>query len=133
MSRNALSVGGDQQLADLMGRVMSQRLDRDHPLWEYWVAEGLPEGRWAVISKVHHCMVDGVSGTDLYRVIFDLSAEPRRSRSPPSMSVTVPPSHARPARISPLRGRGRPRKSGAPLGGRGDPGGADARGGAGTP
>ncbi len=68
--------GGDRQLAALMARVMSQRLDRDHPLWEYWVIEGLAEGRWALISKVHHCMVDGVSGTDLYRVIFDFSPEP---------------------------------------------------------
>jgi len=68
--------GGDQQLAGLMAEVMSQRLDRDHPLWEYWVTEGLAGGRWALISKVHHCMVDGVSGTDLYRVIFDVSPEP---------------------------------------------------------
>src|SRR3974390_2525188 len=68
--------GGDEQLATLMARVMSQRLDRDHPLWEYWVAEGLAEDRWALIWKVHHCMVDGVSGTDLYRVIFDFSPEP---------------------------------------------------------
>ncbi len=68
--------GGDQQLADLMARVMSQRLDRDHPLWEYWLIEGLAGGRWALISKVHHCMVDGVSATDLYRVIFELTPEP---------------------------------------------------------
>ena len=68
--------GGDRQLAELMARVMSQRLDRDHPLWEYWVVEGLAKGRWALISKVHHCMVDGVAGTDLYRVIFDFSPEP---------------------------------------------------------
>ena len=68
--------GGDRELAELMARVMSQRLDRDHPLWEYWLVEGLAEGRWALISKVHHCMVDGVSGTDLYRVIFDFSPEP---------------------------------------------------------
>ena len=68
--------GGDEQLSNLMARVMSQRLDRDYPLWEYWLVEGLSGGRWAVISKVHHCMVDGVSGTDLYRVIFDLSPEP---------------------------------------------------------
>ena len=73
--------GGDQQLAELMARVMSQRLDRDHPLWEYWVIEGLPQDRWALISKVHHCMVDGVSGTELYRVIFDVSPEP----SPPAV------------------------------------------------
>src|SRR5207247_2783915 len=77
--------GGDRQLAELMARVMSQRLDRDHPLWEYWVIEGLAEGRWALISKVHHCMVDGVSGTDLYRVIFDSSPDssPEPSPSPP--------------------------------------------------
>jgi WS/DGAT/MGAT family acyltransferase len=68
--------GGDEQLGELMARVMAQRLDRDYPLWEYWLAEGLGEGRWALISKVHHCMVDGVSGTDLYRVIFDASPEP---------------------------------------------------------
>ena len=72
--------GGDRQLAELMARVMSQRLDRDHPLWEYWVIEGLAGGRWALISKVHHCMVDGVSGTDLYRVIFDFSPEPSGHR-----------------------------------------------------
>jgi len=67
---------GDEQLAGLMARVMSQRLDRDHPLWEYWVVEGLARDRWALISKVHHCMVDGIAGTDLYRVIFDFSPQP---------------------------------------------------------
>ena len=71
--------GGDHQLRQLMARVMAQRLDRDYPLWEYWLVEGLAAGRWALISKIHHCMVDGVSATDLYRVIFDLSPEP----SPP--------------------------------------------------
>jgi diacylglycerol O-acyltransferase / wax synthase len=68
--------GGDEQLAALMARVMSQRLDRDRPLWEYWAVEGLAEGRWAIISKVHHCMVDGIAGTDLYRVIFGFAPEP---------------------------------------------------------
>jgi len=68
--------GSADQLNRLMARVMSQRLDRNYPLWEYWLVEGLSEGRWALISKVHHAMVDGVSGTDLYRVIFDLSPEP---------------------------------------------------------
>ena len=79
--------GGDRQLAELMARVMSQRLDRDRPLWEYWMVEGLAEGRWAFISKVHHCMVDGISGTDLYRVIFDLSPEP----APPAPDEYCPP------------------------------------------
>jgi WS/DGAT/MGAT family acyltransferase len=68
--------GGDEQLSNLMARVMSQRLDRDYPLWEYWLVEGLSGGRWALISKVHHCMVDGISGTDLYRVIFDFTPDP---------------------------------------------------------
>ncbi len=84
--------GGDQQLADLMARVMSQRLDRDHPLWEYWVVEGLPEGRWALISKAHHCMVDGVSGTDLYRVIFDFSPEPSPPAPADDRTVNAEPS-----------------------------------------
>ena len=67
--------GGDDELAKLMAQVMSQRLDRDHPLWEDWMVAGLAQGRWALISKVHHSMVDGVSGTDLYRVMFDTPAE----------------------------------------------------------
>lgn len=69
--------GGDRELAALTGRIMSARLDRDRPLWEYWLVEGLAEGRWALVSKVHHCMVDGVSGTDLYRAVLDESPEPR--------------------------------------------------------
>jgi WS/DGAT/MGAT family acyltransferase len=68
--------GSDEQLCNLMARVMAQRLDRDYPLWEYWLVEGLNKGRWALISKVHHAMVDGVAGTDLYRVLFDPSPQP---------------------------------------------------------
>jgi WS/DGAT/MGAT family acyltransferase len=68
--------GSDEQLSKLVARVMSQRLDRDYPLWEYWLVEGLSEGRWALISKVHHAMVDGISGIDLYRILFDLTPEP---------------------------------------------------------
>jgi len=78
--------GGDLELSRLMARVMGQRLDRDHPLWEYWLVDGLDGGHWALISKVHHCMVDGVSGTDLYRVIFDASPEP----SPPVEDTWAP-------------------------------------------
>ncbi|HTS97097.1 MAG TPA: wax ester/triacylglycerol synthase family O-acyltransferase [Streptosporangiaceae bacterium] len=81
--------GGDEELSKLMARVMGQRLDRDYPLWEYWLVEGLTGGRWALISKVHHSMVDGVSGTDLYRVIFDLSPDP--PPVPPAEPWTAPP------------------------------------------
>jgi diacylglycerol O-acyltransferase / wax synthase len=71
--------GGEQELRRLVGRVMSQQLDRDKPLWEMWVVEGLEEGRWALISKVHHCMVDGVSGTDLLTVMLDRERTPEPS------------------------------------------------------
>src|SRR5215469_12110057 len=82
--------GGDEQLADLVALIMTQRLDRHFPLWEYWLVEGLSEGRWALLSKVHHCMVDGIAGTDLYRAIFDLSPEPA------SVAVPAPPVAAEP-------------------------------------
>jgi diacylglycerol O-acyltransferase / wax synthase len=73
--------GGDDELRTLVGRVMSQQLDRAKPLWEMWVAEGLDDGRWALISKTHHCMVDGVSGTDLLSVL--LSKEPAAATTTP--------------------------------------------------
>lgn len=70
--------GGDDALRRLMGRLMSQPLDRNRPLWEAWVVEGLDDDRWAIISKVHHCMVDGISGVDLLSALLDLepSTEP---------------------------------------------------------
>lgn len=77
LRRTALpSPGGERELRTLAGRVMSQHLDRAKPLWEMWMAEGLGEGRWALVSKVHHCMVDGVSGTDLLTVVLDRERDP---------------------------------------------------------
>ena len=67
--------GGESELRKLVGRVMSQRLDRSKPLWEIWVVEGLEDDRWAMLAKTHHAMVDGVAGTDLLAVIMDLSPE----------------------------------------------------------
>jgi WS/DGAT/MGAT family acyltransferase len=68
--------GGDDELRTLVGRVMSQELDRNRPLWEMWMVEGLEDDRWAVFTKFHHCMVDGVSGTDVISVIMDNSPQP---------------------------------------------------------
>ncbi len=62
--------GTEGQLRQMAARVFSQHLDRNKPLWELWAVEGLTEGRWALLSKVHHCMVDGVAATDLMSVMF---------------------------------------------------------------
>ena len=74
--------GDDRQLKRLVGRVFSQRLDREKPLWELWVIEGLEGDRIAVLSKVHHCMVDGVSGSELISVL--LRPEPQEKPDPPA-------------------------------------------------
>lgn len=63
--------GSQDQLETLMGRLMEQRLDPKRPLWELWIVEGLDEGRWALIAKVHHCMVDGVAGSDLLGALLE--------------------------------------------------------------
>ena len=73
--------GGDEELRNLVARVMSQQLDRGKPLWEMWIIEGLSEGRWGLITKVHHCMVDGVSGTELLTVILDSERDPKLPRA----------------------------------------------------
>jgi WS/DGAT/MGAT family acyltransferase len=78
LRRVALPRPGDEAaLAELVGRVLSQALDREKPLWEMWVVEGLCGGRFALLSKIHHCMVDGVSGANLLTLLFSASpAEP---------------------------------------------------------
>ncbi len=74
--------GTEQQLRALAGRVFSQPLDRDKPLWELWLAEGLEGGRFALLSKTHHALVDGVGGVDLVTVLFDSSPEPAAPADP---------------------------------------------------
>jgi diacylglycerol O-acyltransferase / wax synthase len=68
--------GGEAQLKRLAGRVFSQALDRSRPLWELWLVEGLPQDRFALLSKTHHALVDGVSGVDIATVLFDSSPDP---------------------------------------------------------
>lgn len=64
--------GGDRELEELMAEVMATELDRRRPLWELWVVDGLDGGRWALIAKVHHCLVDGVAGMVLFEVLLDV-------------------------------------------------------------
>jgi diacylglycerol O-acyltransferase / wax synthase len=70
------SPGSEEQLRALVARVHSQRLDRSKPLWETWLVQGLEENRFALISKTHHALVDGISGVDLATVLFDLEPVP---------------------------------------------------------
>jgi WS/DGAT/MGAT family acyltransferase len=67
--------GDDETLKRLAGRLFSQRLDRTKPLWEIWLVDGVSDGRFAVIGKTHHALVDGVSGVDITSVLFDTEAE----------------------------------------------------------
>jgi diacylglycerol O-acyltransferase len=68
--------GNYEKLRALTSRVMSQQLDRSKPLWEMWFVEGLGNDRWAILTKTHHALVDGISGADIFTVIMDLTPEP---------------------------------------------------------
>jgi diacylglycerol O-acyltransferase len=74
--------GGDDELRRLAGRVFSQALDRTRPLWELWLVEGLADNRFALLSKTHHALVDGVSGVDIATVLFDASPDPMPPAAP---------------------------------------------------
>jgi WS/DGAT/MGAT family acyltransferase len=70
--------GSDEQLRNLAGRIFSQRLDRSKPLWETWLVHGLEDNRFALISKTHHSLIDGIAGMDLASVLFDVTPVPNR-------------------------------------------------------
>jgi WS/DGAT/MGAT family acyltransferase len=77
LRHTALPAPGDEdKLRRTAARIFAQHLDRSKPLWEIWMVEGLSQSRWALLSKVHHCMVDGVSATDLMTVMFDDNPAP---------------------------------------------------------
>ncbi len=79
----ALPAPGDEhQLKELAGRVFAQQLDRDKPLWEIWLVDGLEGDRFALLSKTHHALVDGISGVDIISVLFDTSPEPAAPADP---------------------------------------------------
>ncbi|RMF24991.1 MAG: wax ester/triacylglycerol synthase family O-acyltransferase [Deltaproteobacteria bacterium] len=67
--------GSDEQLKKLASRIMAQHLDRSRPLWELWVVEGLSDHRFAIISKIHHCMVDGSAAVDLATVLMSVTPD----------------------------------------------------------
>lgn len=76
--RSALpSPGTEGQLRELAARIMSRPLDRDRPLWEVYLVEGLEGGRFAILTKTHHAMIDGVAGVDIGQVILDETPDPK--------------------------------------------------------
>lgn len=74
--------GAYAEIQRLASRLLSQRVDLDRPLWEMWLVEGLTDGRWALINKAHHAMIDGLSGHDIMEVILDPT--PQGRQTPPS-------------------------------------------------
>ena len=71
--------GSIDQLRDLTARIMSRRLDRNRPLWEMYFIEGVEDGRFAILSKSHQILVDGVATIDLGQVILDVDPEPKET------------------------------------------------------
>ena len=76
------SPGGMRELGDFAADVISRQLHRDRPLWEMWIVEGLEDGKIALVAKMHHSTIDGVSGAELLGVLFDLEPNPPRDAAP---------------------------------------------------
>jgi diacylglycerol O-acyltransferase / wax synthase len=83
--------GTEEQLKKLSARIMAQPLDHTKPLWEAWVVEGLEGDRFAVISKIHHCMVDGMAGQDLAQILHSTDPAERERAGGPAWVVRKAP------------------------------------------
>jgi diacylglycerol O-acyltransferase len=93
--------GSMEQLAEQTARIYSRRLDRSRPLWELYLIHGLPEGRVAMVTKIHHSAVDGMSGSEILTLLYDLTPEPREVEPP---SATGPATGAPPSGALVLKG-----------------------------
>ncbi len=77
--------GGDTELCEWAADFFSHRLDRTRPLWEMVLVEGLEHGRWALATKTHHCLVDGVGSVDVMHLLFDAEPSPSPAAAPPAV------------------------------------------------
>jgi WS/DGAT/MGAT family acyltransferase len=84
--------GGEEELKRLAARVFSQQLDRSKPLWELWLVQNLERDRFAILTKTHHAMVDGISGVDIGTVLFDLESVPKPAEDRDDWSPKPQPS-----------------------------------------
>jgi diacylglycerol O-acyltransferase len=82
----------DVELRALSGKIFTGMLDRNKPLWEIYLVEGLKDGRTAMVFKVHHCMVDGVAGIGLAAIAFDMTPEPVKLKKQPFKAAPIPDS-----------------------------------------
>jgi diacylglycerol O-acyltransferase len=82
--------GGTDEVREVAERLLSEPLDHDAPLWEDWVLEGVDGDRWALLTKVHHSMVDGIAGTDLLSTLLDSDADPAWSAAIPWAPSAAP-------------------------------------------
>jgi diacylglycerol O-acyltransferase len=85
----------DAALKRLAGRLFSQRLDRSKPLWEIWLVQSMSGGRFALVAKTHHALVDGISGVDITTVLFDTAPEPVPSAGGRAWSAKPLPGQAK--------------------------------------
>ena len=92
--------GDDRQLAEQTARIVSRPLDRSRPLWELYLVHGLPEGRMAMLTKIHHAMVDGMSGAEIMGILYDLAPEGREVPPDDGTGVALA---ARPGTLGMLR------------------------------
>ncbi|GGS28709.1 wax ester/triacylglycerol synthase domain-containing protein [Actinokineospora fastidiosa] len=81
-------LGGDAELGATVAAIMARRLPRNRPLWECWAVEGLADGSWALVLKVHHCVADGMSGMRLYQDMFSSSPTSVPRRAQPGTGIT---------------------------------------------
>ena len=88
------SPGSEEQLRNMAARQFSQQLDRTKPLWELWLVQGLKRKRFALLSKTHHALVDGVSGVDIATVLFDLKPVPEPAQAEHEWVPSTSPSTA---------------------------------------
>lgn len=97
--------GGEAELMEWLGDFFSHRLDRSRPLWETTLLEGLEGGRWALVTKVHHCLIDGISGAGVTAALLDAEPEPPPGSSTLAEAFAEPEwEEPDPGRVAKLRG-----------------------------